>query len=49
MAIVRRPHGLWKGVRAGWDKFYTFLSFSAGNGKECGDHSLKEVCVTKIL
>lgn len=59
MAIVRRPHGfsLCKGIWAGWDKFFTFLSFSAGNGKRinflhnvwCGDHSLKEVCVTKIL
>lgn len=37
--------------------FFTFLPFSAGNGKRinflhnvwCGDHSLKEVCVTKIL
>ena len=42
--------GLWKGIRRGWDRFFTFVSFSVGNGERvkfwsdlwCGDSSLKE-------
>ena len=42
--------GLWKGIRRGWDRFSSFVSFSVGNGKRvkfwsdlwCGDSSLKE-------
>ena len=42
--------GLWKGIRRGWEKFHSFLSFSVGNGervkfwhdKWCGDATLKE-------
>uniref|UniRef100_A0A2N9ERP2 Reverse transcriptase zinc-binding domain-containing protein n=1 Tax=Fagus sylvatica TaxID=28930 RepID=A0A2N9ERP2_FAGSY len=42
--------GLWKGIRRGWDRFSTFVSFSMGKGERvkfwsdlwCGDFALKE-------
>lgn len=41
--------GVWKGIRKGWDRFLTFLSFLVGNGEQvkfwhdqwCGDSPLK--------
>lgn len=44
---VRRPHwcSLWKGTRAGWDKFSNFISIKVGDGRKIDFGSLHGVVI----